>query len=204
MLERSRQIGLLSAYRCFWEFHGSPVDRCSRCLPLMRRSQSSTIKVKGEILSAFSLGYLFTQIPGGIAAAKYGSVPFAALALMVSGGAMVAMPWLSEYGSDALWWCQFIMGMAQGPSFPLNAVFIGQWVPKEERGWASSLGESGSVFGSLVAMGVSTWLGSIVGWQFTSQLIGVAVLAYLFAWTSLASSSPALSSSISPEEKNIS
>ena len=113
MLERSRQIGLLSAYRCFL---GIARISCGPLLALLASdealSEQYDVKVKGEILSAFSLGYLFTQIPGGIAAAKYGSVPFAALALMVSGGAMVAMPWLSEYGSDALWWCQFIMGMA--------------------------------------------------------------------------------------------
>lgn len=203
-MERTVQVLMFSIYRLFLA-----VARLS-CGPLLvilsaESPEKYTLTLKGEILSAFSLGYLLTQIPGGVLAGKYGAKPFATAALGISGACMVLMPWVSgmERGVKLLWCCEFIMGISQGPSFPLNAVWIGKWVPKQERGWAASLGESGSVAGAFFAMGVSTWMGEIFGWRATSTAIGAAVLSYMCIWIAIACDDPAKSCRISAQETKL-
>ena len=66
---------------------------------------------RGSLLSAFSLGYLLTQIPGGYVCDVLGSK--AVVLVAVSAAGCLTIVGGSAATVDALWWLQVAMGAAQ-------------------------------------------------------------------------------------------
>jgi MFS family permease len=153
---------------------------------------------KGSLLSAFSLGYVTTQVAGGALADKVGPKALISFAMFGAGLATIATP----LGSDVtgLWTITVIMGAFQGPLFPTSIAFLSKWTPPSERAFASTMVDSGITVGSLIALPVSGLLGASIGWRNTYYCYGVATLLYAGLWHSLAEADPHECSYISEEE----
>jgi ACS family glucarate transporter-like MFS transporter len=78
---------------------------------------------------------------------------------------------------------RFLVGLAEGPSFPANARIVAAWFPSSERGTASAIFNSAQYF-ALVAFGpVMGWLVHSYGWRSVFYFMGgIGLLAaVLFA-----------------------
>ena len=145
---------------------------------------------KGSLLSAFSLGYVTTQLAGGVLADKIGSKAVILIATVLAGLLTMASAWAGSVG--AMWWAQVLMGAAQGPLFPTSMAYLTGWCPPDERAFASSLLDAGITVGSLVSLPFSGRLAATFGWRATLCVWGVASLAFGALWAALACADPAM------------
>lgn len=154
---------------------------------------------KGSLLSAFSLGYILTQVVGGALADRLGPATVIMLAMATSGMLMVASG--SAGSVERLWLLQVAMGAAQGPLFPTSVSYLARWLPADERAFGSSFLDAGITAGSLVALPFSGRLAALFGWRATLRLWGACALVFSAVWHILACADPAQCRSMSREER---
>lgn len=146
---------------------------------------------RGHILSSFSLGYLMTQIAGGMLADKYGGAPLSELALFVDGATMVLAPFAGAMmGVSGLASCYFVMGIFSGLVHPAYNKILAAWVPQKDIGGASTLGEAGAVAGTLLSITVSPFVALYFGWSWVCYSFGIMTLAFALVWRQAAASKP--------------
>lgn len=145
---------------------------------------------QGQILSAFSFGYLFTQILGGMAADRYGGKPVQTLSLVASALGMLLIPVIVHKGYFALCLVYFLMGLCQGPQHPGYNAMAAVWFGAAERGWVSSVCEAGPVCGTLLALLISPRVAAVYGWRTAFTIFGLIATAWTIVWQYYAYSSP--------------
>ena len=157
-----------------------------------------TASTRASLLSAFSLGYILTQVAGGALADVIGpsnvillAMILAALCTFASGAAPTV---------EMLWLAQVITGIAQGPLFPTSVSYLSRWLPSQERAIGATLLDAGTTAGSLVALPFSGRLAAALGWRWTLHAWGVATLVFAVVWRALSAESPAQCSYITREE----
>jgi MFS family permease len=151
---------------------------------------SCDASAKGTLLSAFSLGYVLTQIAGGALADKIGPKAVITLAMLGAALATIATPLSLQFGVTGLWATTVLMGACQGPIFPTSMAYLSKWLPPSERSYASTMLDSGITIGSLIALPVSGLLGSSIGWRNTFRCYGAITLVFVMFWHRLAESDP--------------
>uniref|UniRef100_A0A7S4F481 Major facilitator superfamily (MFS) profile domain-containing protein n=2 Tax=Chrysotila carterae TaxID=13221 RepID=A0A7S4F481_CHRCT len=154
---------------------------------------------RGALLSAYSLGYLLTQIGGGKLAESLGSDRV--LLLSTVAGAICTALSGNARSVRALWWAQVLLGASQGPLFPVSMAHLSKWLPPEERSSASTALDTGITAGSLVALPCSGALASLLGWRSTFKLYAALSAAFAVAWALLAAPSPNKCAYISEAER---
>jgi sugar phosphate permease len=154
---------------------------------------------KGSLLSAFSLGYITTQVAGGALADHIGPRNTILLATVLAGCFTLASG--SAQSVSQLWLLQVVMGAAQGPLFPTSIAYLGRWMPADERALASSLLDAGITVGSLVALPFSGQLAVGLGWRVTLRAWGGLTLLFAVLWRALSLESPAQCTWMSREER---
>ena len=92
-------------------------------------------------LSAFSLGYVTTQLAGGVLGDRIGTKAVITLTTILAG--LLTLAGGSTDSVSALWWTQVLMGAAQGPLFPTSIAYLTRWCPPAERAFVSSLLDAG-------------------------------------------------------------
>ena len=153
--------------------------------------QMSTLKT-GSVLSSFSLGYLSTQVVGGMAADKYGGKPVQTLTLCVmTAGMLLAPAAASAGGATGLWFIYMLMGLFSGPQHPAYNTMVAEWFSQEELGSVSSICEAGPVLGNLIALLVGPTLAAAYGWRTAYYCFGIGCAVWTAIWYCVARSSPA-------------
>ena len=155
---------------------------------------------KAQLLGAFSLGYMVTQIPGGEIADRLGGKPVIFFGILLSALAALAAPTMSALGMSYLSCCFVVMGAAQGPLFPVFSVMLNRWVPRSERSWASAITDSGSSMGQFLSILLAPMCAARFGWR--AVYVGFGALASGFAvlWQIFAASDPSSCWYITDEE----
>ncbi|KAL3900356.1 MAG: hypothetical protein SGPRY_012476 [Prymnesium sp.] len=156
-------------------------------------------KTKGLLLSAFSLGYLSSQVFGGVLADRIGAEAVVFIS-SIGGALLMAASGFASTVSE-LWLCQVLMGVCHGPLFPTSIAFLTKWIPADERAFASTLLDTGITAGAMIALPFSGLLASAFGWRHTFMLYALGSLAFAIIWLALASSDPADCKYISSEEE---
>jgi len=113
---------------------------------------------KGSILSAFFIGYFFTQIPGGILASRWGAKPTLLLAALTWTTFDILTPFAAHYGFAPLILSRVGMGLGEGLMFPTQHALANFWVPTQERAFLVTFMTSGQDLGSVLANIISPWL----------------------------------------------
>ncbi|WP_318531665.1 MFS transporter [Sphingomonas parva] len=130
----------------------------------------------GYILSAFAWAYVIAQIPGGALLDRFGTrrIYAGAIALwsiftalqgtagLIFGGSVVTM----------LFCLRFLVGFAEGPSFPGNARLVAAWFPAPERGTASAIFNSAQYFSLVAFAPLMGWLVHDFGWRSVFWVMG--------------------------------
>jgi MFS family permease len=145
---------------------------------------------QGHIIGAFALGYMCTQVLGGMLADMYGGKHPQTAALLVSGCGFVAVPNVMEtFGPSGLFFLSLIMGFVSGVQHPASNAMVAAWFQQDELGKATSYTELGTVVGQLTAAGIMPVLASFFGWRNACIVIGFVDLAFTMIWLAFAQSS---------------
>lgn len=151
---------------------------------------------KGQLMTAYAVGYLITQVPGGALADRLGSKSMIFWAMFLSGATAAAMPIAAEkYGVPGFWVVRCAMGAVQGPLFPASFVHLSKWMPKnspagDEKAWGTQLLDIGISIGSLMIIPFATNLAIAVGWRHAFHVIGGITMVFALLWQLLASDNP--------------
>lgn len=155
------------------------------CLAVANTTMQAELHINNEefgyLYSAFSLGYLLFQVPGGWLGQRFGPrVTMPLLSLLwsiatVATALMTALP--------ALVATRFAFGLAQAGLIPNQAKVLENWFPVESRGSASAAIVMAMSVGSIASLSLTSWLMQRYDWRsifLAYSLVGVgwAVLFY--------------------------
>lgn len=131
----------------------------------------------GQLMSAFALGYLLCQVPGGWLGNRFGTrIAFAMLSVFWS----LCNLW-SAMGSafHVLWASRFSLGLFQAGLVPVSARIISDWIPIQARGFSSALITASMSIGGAFAM----WLtGRMLDLNYGWRIIFTAYSAVGIGW----------------------
>ncbi|NBC35341.1 MFS transporter [Novosphingobium sp. FSY-8] len=140
----------------------------------------------GVVFSAFGWAYVAVQVPGGWLLDRFGA-PRVYLAAIVLWSAFTAMQgavvWAS--GSTAitlLFALRFLVGLAEGPSFPGNARIVAAWFPARERGTASAIFNSAQYFATVLFAPIMGWIIHGFGWPWVFVFMGAVGMGVAVIW----------------------
>ncbi len=139
-----------------------------------------TTEQMGWVLSAFSFGYFFCQVPGGWLGNRFGTraaLPF----LSVLWSAFTV--WSAAVASFVpLWGSRVAFGMAQAGLVPLASRIVRDWLPLHRRGMGSGVMASAMTFGGVVTVGLTAILMESFDWRLVFRMYSVvgALLAVSF------------------------
>src|SRR5688572_22539887 len=80
------------------------------------------------------------------------------------------------------YWARGALGLGEGGNFPSAIKAVALWFPKRERAFATSLFNSGTNVGAIVAPAVVPWLAFTFGWRSAFVAAGIAGFLWLLLW----------------------
>ncbi|VVC38188.1 Major facilitator superfamily,Major facilitator superfamily domain [Cinara cedri] len=157
-------------------------------------------KLRGTLLSAFSYGYITTQMVGGTLSTRFGGVKLMGYGVLVPACLTVLTPFAVRYSVYLAIIFTVAVGVFQGISYPsINAVWS-RWVPPAERTKLASFAFSGSIMGMIVGYAVCGWLAENYGWEYVFYVPGAVALLWSIIWLVYIDESPIKDDRISKEE----
>ena len=158
---------------------------------------------QGFALSAFFVGYLFTQILGGRLADRYGGKAILAIGVLVWSLATLVTPPAAALGFTFLIVARIIMGLGEGVAFPTIYSLYGRWLPENEKARAVGFTYSAIPLGSVLALLITPWIVVQFGWPWAFYSYGLLGFVWLALWMPFTASTPATHPTISEEEKTL-
>ena len=157
------------------------------------------------IFDAFVLGYSIMQFPGGLLGQRFGArLTFVVIGL-VAFAAMLATPLAPELFSGAtlfavLLVAQLILGLAQGPIFPVSAGVFEAWFRPVRWPLVQGVQSMGLQLGAAVAPLLLPSLMAAFGWQQALVWTTLPALGVILWWGRYARNTPAEHPRVSAEE----
>ncbi|XP_067658855.1 sialin-like [Haliotis asinina] len=158
---------------------------------------------RSRILAMYFYGYIFTQIPGGWLAGRYGARRVWGLGMFVNGLGTILTPVSARLNLYVLYAVRFIIGFAAGVSFPAMHSLWGRWAPPFERSKLVSVSYAGSHVGTITAFALSGYFcanGFDNGWGFLFYVFGAGNLVWFGLWMLLSADNPRKHKFISEKE----
>jgi len=159
------------------------LDRSSISIaaPFMMEELGLTNTDIGLMGAVFSWTYAFCQLPAGYLIDKVGPrrMYFVAMGMWSAATALMA------FGHTMAHFLTFrvLLGIGESPNSPNSSKIATQWFPREERGQAAGIWDSGSKWGSAIAPPLLTLLTLTFGWRSMFLIIGAAgVLLAVAFW----------------------
>ncbi|GAA2183105.1 MFS transporter [Brooklawnia cerclae] len=125
----------------------------------------------GLMGTVFSWTYAICQLPAGYIIDKIGAKRMYFFAVGVWSIATALMSVGHNMGQFLSF--RFLLGVGESPNSPNSSKITTEWFPREERGQASGIWDSGSKWGSAVAPPLLTVLSLALGWRAMFLIIGV-------------------------------
>ena len=146
----------------------------------MSKEIHMTAQSAGMAAGILFIGYLFLQIPGGHIAAKGRAKLFIAVAVFVWGAAATLSGFVRTPGELMI--LRFVLGVAEGGTFPAMLVLLANWFPPEERARANAFFMCSNSLAYIITGPVSGWLINNWGWRYVFVVEGLVtmVLAFIF------------------------
>ncbi|XP_058793473.1 sialin-like isoform X2 [Phymastichus coffea] len=148
---------------------------------------------QGLILSSFYWGYIFTHLPGGFIAEKYGGKHTLGFGILITAILTILTPAAVYVGdSIALIILRILMGLGEGITYPAINVLLAKWAPPEERSRTASFVYASAMIGTIFATMVSGWIlqYSSIGWPLVFYVMGVIGAIWFLIWLILCYNSP--------------
>ncbi|GFO16205.1 vesicular glutamate transporter 2 [Plakobranchus ocellatus] len=157
----------------------------------------------GNLLAMYFYGYIFTQIPGGWLASRYGGKRVWGVCQAVCAISTLLTPLCARTSVYLAYALRFLLGFAAGVTFPAVHALLGRWSPPLERSKITSVTFAGPLVGNVVTFSVSGLLcayGFDNGWGSIFYLAGIGNLVWVVAWFWLVADSPEKHKHISEKE----
>lgn len=152
----------------------------------------------GEVFSAFVLGYVLFEIPGGWLADRFGARALLTR-IVIWWSAFTAITGLA-WNYTSLIVVRFLFGCGEAGAFPGSASAISRWFSFSERGRAQAVIMVGSRLGGALAPPLVIALMSIMGWRGVYWVFAGFGLVWAVFWTSWYRNSPEEHPSVDAEE----
>ena len=150
---------------------------------------------QGRVKSAFAFGYMFTQIPGGIAGDRAGNKIFQSLALLSFALGLGCIPSLVvAVGADAspqiVERTCFLVGFCCGAQHPTMTGLIKSWCLPAEKNWCVSMESIFTVGSSLANCLIVAYLTIELGWRNTMYVLSAMTWLSLIVFHLVVSDRP--------------
>uniref|UniRef100_A0A7S3UAN0 Major facilitator superfamily (MFS) profile domain-containing protein n=1 Tax=Picocystis salinarum TaxID=88271 RepID=A0A7S3UAN0_9CHLO len=188
---------------CFLAFLLCNMDRVNLSVAILPMAQefgwdSTTV---GLVQSSFFWGYLLTQIAGGVWADRVGGKLVLGFGVVWWSLATCLTPMAAKMGLPALLLARAAMGVGEGVAMPSMNNLLSKWMPKKERSRSLSLVYSGMYTGSVLGLAFSPSMIKQFSWPSVFYVFGSFGAVWIYFWSRLASSNPAVDPYISAEER---
>ncbi|KAG1672684.1 Vesicular glutamate transporter 3 [Nymphon striatum] len=146
---------------------------------------------QGFVLGSFYVGYAVSQIPGSLAAYKYGSKKLIGLGTFCIALCNIITPITTvTFGANGIIILRILQGIADGLTFPCLMCFLSKWSPENERSFLTSISMTGIYTGTLIAMSVSAYIIKWSGWNTVYYIYGSFGVLWYILWVFVSSESP--------------
>jgi ACS family hexuronate transporter-like MFS transporter len=133
------------------------------------------------IVIAFRVSYSVGQTLCGRLLDRWGTRR--GLTLSVAFYSIVSMATSLATGLKSFVFFRFLLGLGESANWPAATKVVSEWFPKQERGWAVALFDSGSSVGGAIAPILIVWLYVLFGsWRPAFFLVGTLGLFWLLIW----------------------
>ncbi|MBS0578583.1 MAG: MFS transporter [Proteobacteria bacterium] len=155
---------------------------------------------KGEVLSAFFVGYLLFMYLGGVLSARFGGktvlgwsvLAWSLFTFLTPAAALVSLP--------ALVAARIGMGLGEAAMFPGAYEMFARWVPPSERARATARLLGGIPVGTVIGFVGTGFLVTRFGWPSAFYVFGIAGLAWVLLWYRQVHNGPATDPRVSEAE----
>ncbi|MGP4016384.1 MFS transporter [Saccharopolyspora sp. 5N708] len=158
------------------------LDRSSLAvaLPFMGEDFKLSATQQGLIFAAFFWSYDFCQLAAGWYVDKVG--PRRSFALAALWWSLFTALTALTRGFWSLFAVRFLLGAGESPAPSSSAKVVATWFPRQERSLATSIWDSGSRVGGLIALPIVTAVIALTSWHGVFLLLGVLGIAWAAAW----------------------
>ncbi len=192
------RIGLM----LFLMYLAAFIDRSNigMAAPAMMKSFGLSSVFAGVLLSAFFWGYVITQVPGGLIAAKY-SAKTVILVVLIVWGITAILTGLAQNFTELII-VRVIMGLAEGAVWPAFAIIIANWFPDQERGKAAMLSLLSLPLSSVIMAPIAGWM--IYTWNYHVMFVlqGIPPIIFAIIFWRIGADSPAKATFLSADERD--
>ncbi|GBQ94011.1 MFS transporter [Asaia krungthepensis] len=131
-------------------------------------------------LSAFFWTYALMQVPVGWMIDRFGVRRCLAGSVLWWSVFTAASAFIT--GLPSLLAARLMLGVGEAGALPGFAKVVFNWFPRRERGFASSIFDSGSRVGSALALPLVAWLVAVVGWRQSFIWTGLLGFVWVAVW----------------------
>jgi ACS family D-galactonate transporter-like MFS transporter len=158
------------------------VDRANLgwAMPALKKEFGLGPEAAGLILGAFFWTYASFQLPSGWFVDKVG--PRIAYTLAVVWWSLFTAAAAVARGFGSLFGVRLLLGAGEAPAYPTNAKVVSEWFPKTERAFATSIFDSGSRGGTIVANLACPLIIAAMGWRMSFVITGGLGLVWAVFW----------------------
>ena len=152
------------------------------------------------ILASFFYGYIFTQIPGGYFATKYGGKRIFLFGISITAVLTLVTPLLAKSHTWLLVTARVLSGLSEGVSYPSIHAIWSRWAPPLEQSRITAFAFSGMYMGTVICMPLSGVLAQYVNWEAIFYVFGLLALVWCFLWWFCVEDSPEQDRKITEQE----
>lgn len=157
-------------------------------------------QTQGVILGSFFYGYIFTQIPGGYLATKFGGKRIFLIGIAATSVMTLLTPFLTHRGIGFLITTRVLEGLFEGMTYPSIHAIWARWAPPLERSRLAAVAFSGSYVGTVLALPVSGLLAQHLGWEWIFYFFGILGLVWCIGWMYIVKDNPEEDRNITDQE----
>jgi MFS family permease len=165
----------------------------------MNEEMGISASLAGLAAGIFFIGYMILPVPGGHIAEKGKTTNFVAWSIAAWGVLSVATGFVQN--ATQLLVLRFLLGVAEGGTWPAIMVLITNWFPKKEMGRANALFVSNLAFATIITGPLSGWIISVWDWRYVFIIEGLITIPLIAIWLAMISERPEDAKWISKEEK---
>jgi sugar phosphate permease len=144
--------------------------------PALRREFGIDDVGFGYLLSAFAWTYAVLQIPVGTILDRFGAVALGRWTSFLWSVASALT--VFSNGFHWLFGSRLLLGVAETPTFPINAKATGYWFPRKERGLATAIFDSAAKLATGIGVPIIAVIMTAYGWRMGFAF--TAILSFLF------------------------
>lgn len=145
---------------------------------------------RGIVMSAFSYGYLTTQILGGRLTEYFGVKKVYGFSLFGTAVLTLLSPVVAKADVWAFFALRVLQGVCEGSTFPALHAMTARWIPSEERNSFIARSYFGSVFGLIITFPMCGAITHAYGWEAAFYTIGCITAGWYIFWLALVYDTP--------------